>query len=544
MAINFNGLNYSYQNASIGICSPSEHWDVNNQYYVIDSITKYNIPLVQASYPTGSVVDDVHNATEFYSIISFSTYTLASFYNTTNNVVEIWWIRVLGVGFSLYQKVGEKSATSPIDTFTYCFFQTFTTPNGNMSDPVIYIEPPTYEYIDSPIGETLIGFRQKFEHTPSSSIYPSGETCLLQQGGGAGQIPKLGGYVGLDDLTLQPTDSDVSFGGDETGTSDIVPNPTIDPVPHPETPPISVDVSESGMLTLYKPTLAQVKTLASFLWSTDILTQLGKIWRDPLSLIISWGVLPFTPSTGGNRLVKLGGLDTINVTMPVITRQYHEFNCGTIKISQYFGSALDFNPYTKVSIFIPFVGIRELNTDEVMGATLSLKYNIDVLSGSFVATLRVVGGKSGVNAVLYHYSGNCLTSLPITSESMSALIQAGVSVATAPLGSSNIGSAIGSLAISTASNVASSKINVERSGSVTSTSGIMDTTIPYVIIERPIQSLASGYNKFMGYPSNITETLGNLSGFTKIERIISNGLKCTKEEMLEIESLLKEGVYL
>jgi hypothetical protein len=66
----------------------------------------------------------------------------------------------------------------------------------------------------------------------------------------------------------------------------------------------------------------------------------------------------------------------------------------------------------------------------------------------------------------------------------------------------------------------------------------------YLILNRPIQSLPSGFGENFGYPSNVTRTLSALTGFTQVDEVHLNGINATSDELAEIETLLKEGVIL
>ena len=100
-------------------------------------------------------------------------------------------------------------------------------------------------------------------------------------------------------------------------------------------------------------------------------------------------------------------------------------------------------------------------------------------------------------------------------------------------------------AISSAANVATMKVPISRAGDLIGNWGIMDDYRPYLILHRPVQSLARDYNKFKGYPSNITAVLGTLSGYTEVEHINLQGIpNATGEEMVEIKRLLMGGVLL
>ena len=101
--------------------------------------------------------------------------------------------------------------------------------------------------------------------------------------------------------------------------------------------------------------------------------------------------------------------------------------------------------------------------------------------------------------------------------------------------------ALGSIA-STAVN--SMKPSVEKSGSLSGTGGLMGIQTPYLIITRPRQAIPEGQNRFIGYPSFITDFIANLRGYTEVTEVHLEGIHATSAELTEIESILKSGVLL
>ena len=95
-----------------------------------------------------------------------------------------------------------------------------------------------------------------------------------------------------------------------------------------------------------------------------------------------------------------------------------------------------------------------------------------------------------------------------------------------------------------ATNVMSAKTQIQHTGTVSGSSGILGNRIPYVMIEYPNQSLAENYKHYVGYPSNMTASLGSLSGYTECEQLILSGITATDPELEEITEALKGGVYL
>ena len=112
--------------------------------------------------------------------------------------------------------------------------------------------------------------------------------------------------------------------------------------------------------------------------------------------------------------------------MPPATTQFVDVDCGSLFIDEHYGSALDYNPYTKISLFLPFVGMVEIDTDEVMNQTIFIKYRVDIVSGTCVAKIFV--GDVEDKSCLYQFNGDCAVSMPLNSADFStyraAFIQA------------------------------------------------------------------------------------------------------------------------
>lgn len=345
---------------------------------------------------------------------------------------------------------------------------------------------------------------------------------------------------GVEEEKEDPFERDPSGPGGGKGNYDD----TSDPVDFPKLP--TGGALESGAVVAHRVSKQTLQGIMYKLWDTNIFNILNmwqKAIQDPMNAIVSLHALPFNPVTDGSTPIWIGNYNT-ELSSPEVTSQYMEIDCGSIKLNEFWGSALDYSPYTKISIFLPFIGIKELAIEDVQATTIHVKYHVDVLTGDCIAFI-----KCGIS-VLYHYTGNCRMTIPLTSNSTDALqgvLRAAGGVASTLVGGA-VGGGVGIMAgatISTAANVASTKINTHRSGDMKGSLSLMDDFVPYLIIHRPVQSLAASYNNFKGYPSNITETLGSLSGYTEVEHIHLTGISgATDGELAEIESLLKGGVII
>lgn len=322
----------------------------------------------------------------------------------------------------------------------------------------------------------------------------------------------------------------------------------LDPTEVPDVPDISS--LAAGFITLYNPTQAALSSLGAFLWSNmfDIDT-FKKLFVDPMDCIISLGIVPCLPNSGGGQNIKFGNVDT-GVYSSTLGSQFAKVDCGWIDIQKYVGSFMDYSPYVKINLFLPYIGFVHLGSDDIMGGSINVKYNVDVLSGDCVAFIY-----HSSKGVLYSYSGNCRANIAITSQNYAAALKnyyesiVGIipnTVSGAAKGGA-AGAAAGAFggAVSAASDIVlNSKPTFQRSGNIGGSAGLMGVQTPFIIIERPNISVPNQVQHYAGQTSNITANLGECSGMTIVDYVHLHGIAATSEEIAEIESLLKAGVIL
>ena len=362
------------------------------------------------------------------------------------------------------------------------------------------------------------------------------------------------GSVEIPDYTIETEDIENPYGEDGTSTSgggdgDLGPGglDSVDPTEIPELPDVSAVAT--GFITMYNPTSANLSALGNFLWSGQFdLDTYKKLFADPMQGIIGLGIVPALPNSGGSRNIMFGNVDT-GVNCSYLASQYAKKDCGSVEIKKYVGSFLDNSPFVKLSLFLPYIGFVNLGTDDIMGGSINVQYNIDVLTGDCIAFI-----KHNTKGVLYAYHGNCLTNVPVSGQNYANALKnyyesvAGIIPATTngaaggPIGAI-AGAATG--ALNAASNVVlNSKPTFQRSGNIGGSAGILGVQKPFVIIERPNISVPNKVQHYLGQTSNITMNLGSCSGLTVVEAVHLNGISATSKELAEIDSLLKGGVIL
>lgn len=328
------------------------------------------------------------------------------------------------------------------------------------------------------------------------------------------------------------------------------PNP-IDPDPPVPPSPIIVPsnlpntVGSSKMFTVYNPSQLELNSLGAYLWDMDLIDMLRRIWQNPLDGIISLSQVFCTPVTGSPHNIILGFLDT-GVSANIVASQFKEIDCGTITIAEQKNNATDYNPYTAMELYLPFIGITEIDTNEFMGGSISVKYKVDVYTGTCLAEVKMTRTKDVPNgAVVYTFNGNCSQQLPLTSGDSRELIATLATAAGVGIGIATGGASIGIAGVMAggAGAIRREMLHVSHSGNLSANAGMLGHKKPYVIISRQNPYNANGYNRLYGYPTNKTVFLSNCSGYTRVKAGRYKGL-ATQNEKDEIMEFLMDGVIM
>ena len=346
-------------------------------------------------------------------------------------------------------------------------------------------------------------------------------------------------YVGDDDIS-QPGGG---FGnGDNTSDDNPIPD-TTDTTDFETT---NIIMNGSGLFTTHIMDTSAITNLVNKLWDTSISTALERLLgTKPLDVIISLKRLPVTITSNTTRNIYLGTNDT-EINTPIVTNQYVTVNCGTLYPKEYWGNSLDYSPSTKYFIYLPFVGIKSINVDWFQQKEITIKYIIDVLTGDFTCFIQ-----QGETTDTFHqnvvatYTGNCAMQYPLSASDYSGMFIAGMSVLKGGAAGAVFGGSAGAVlgAATSAANTITMKPSYDMTGVYNANMGFCGIMKPYIIIERPIQSLPAQVENYVGFPSNIVSTLSSLTGFTKVQDI-NLSVNCTLDEKNEIENLLKRGVII
>lgn len=342
-----------------------------------------------------------------------------------------------------------------------------------------------------------------------------------------------------------------------------------DPIPVPPIP--SDGAADAGFVTIYRMTFREFDEFASKCFADDVWSAIKLKFNNPTDFLVGALLLPFIPDVGLSYYPKFG-LKTLDTAYPRISNQFHDVDCGSVNITKYWGNCFDFEPYTKIQIWLPYIGYKDLPVDEFMGQTISVKYRCDCLTGDCIAFVYTgVVGETGpqVERVIAQFYGNCGVRVPFGSQSFDAAVAAGITLIGAAAasglvaaGSAAVGAESGAGVLMSAGQAAGGaatgavgraasvgvvqgmKPNVQHGGAAGASGGYMGIQKPYLIRRIPRQSLPEGFMNLKGYPSNIGGKLSDFTGLAIVDDIQLNNIPAMEDERKEIIDWLRGGVLI
>lgn len=380
------------------------------------------------------------------------------------------------------------------------------------------------------------------------------------------------------------------------GTGTLVPNGSNNP-----------NVASGGTFTMYAANMGTLQGLGAWLYSNNFFDAVGRdimnsLWNSPIEGIISITAFPFGVPASANvpENIKFGNLE-VPISLPVLQNSSYQINWGSVSIEPTWNSFLDYAPHTKIELYLPFsTGFVTLDPSDVMGGTVSVVTNIDLIKGTCV---HIVSSKYGVIGT---YGGVCGLQIPVSGVDTAGkalnLLVSGVTTAVSagagafaggthvaagitetnttnrvlsglrtPLDMSmqeardmagrvgaaaaqplldasrrynSIASRTAGVAGQTALAAFRTPASIQRSGSFATNGGGLGPTTPFIIFSCPDVNIPANYGHFYGYPLNATMRIGDLKGYSEITGVHLNNVPALVPELDEISSLLEGGVIL
>ena len=356
--------------------------------------------------------------------------------------------------------------------------------------------------------------------------------------------------VGPNNQTAAQSGTLPGKGGDPDALPDYItdyllpninwPNFKFPETPSGNTPVVTAPTNSlsNKLYTVYNPTDANLNSLGAYLWDPSIVRQLIELFtNNPMDAIISLHQIYATPSTTTAKNIILGCLDS-GVAAKVVTDQYVTIDCGSVNVPELYGDARD---YTQVQcdVFLPFIGMRQIDCHDVICCSVNIVYHIDVYTGSTLAELRIT--KQGVTQTLYTFEGNCSVQIPLTAADRSRMVQ-GIVAATTGLITGGVGAMAGAAAASALGGAA--QTSIQKSSGFSGNAGAMGCKKPYIVVTRQKSADASNYAHMIGNPTNKSVYIKDCRGFTRVKSVHLEIESATDIELNELEGILKQGILI
>jgi len=340
-------------------------------------------------------------------------------------------------------------------------------------------------------------------------------------------------------------------------------------------------------LTAYQLESSNLVDIGDFLFDTSFWSALKNKFEglsDPLSMIVSAVEIPFTLGVAPTTF-KLGGVEvTDSGGDPILcskhTGRYLKYSFGSIKLQEVWGTAKDYTN-CDISIFLPYVGMRQIDPDLGVNSVLTLACIIDVWTGDLNYMLEVNNTTMqnkyyNSSGVPYRWSGNCGNKIPIGKVDPSTpILNVAASLGSMAIGAAVLGAAGAGAgpavadAITAASNVGATsaaaggamlaggaqgfmhQLNngfspiAQSSGNISGALGYMDFQYPYLVIKRGVPSYPNNWRAEIGAPRYQEFLVSSLSGYTEFAEIHADAVNgASDDEKAMIEDMMKAGVIL
>ena len=382
---------------------------------------------------------------------------------------------------------------------------------------------------------------------PSSEYDPKSDTTVLKY-----YMP-----VGINTNTPKTSDSEPSV--IEKYYPYVLSIPTAGASIVPGLP--DADTETSGLVscnkfwTLYNPSDAQMDALGGVLWDQNVIDILKQTFISPTDGIISYGQVYFTPQTTNTKELVIGNYPTGITGVAVLDTAHYILDFpDALTIPRYYEDYRDYTD-TKVYIYLPFVGLEELDPNDVVGCVLKLKYHIDMITGTCIAEIisypyvdDVTSWTSGSAIGHYIFQGNAMVQLPITSNDRSRLLSGllnGV-ISGAQSGAmigGGAGGIIGGIVGGAIGGITHGFGEVQKTGGFSANSGALsEYKTPYVSIQRKIPVDPVNYQLLKGDPAYSLISLASVHGYVECSDVRLNISGATDTEIDMIRSALRAGV--
>ena len=298
-----------------------------------------------------------------------------------------------------------------------------------------------------------------------------------------------------------------------------------------------------------------LRDLSDYLWNTDMTTW-SEIWENlklvgenRLDAIINILMFPFAVNSSSNpEYIRIGRQTTNCNGYPINMSQTQVFDLGSCYCFGKYQNFLDYEPYTKAWLYVPFFGLFRVPLREFMYKNINIKMVVDLMTGS--AQIVVYAEFNGQKPILYK-NGVVGMQIPVTGRDIGKVVEHYVNIAKTTFSgigqavSGNYGGALGSAFDMVIQGATADGVPIESDGSASPQCGLNMPKNCYFLLERPaLINTVPDYGQLIGYACCKSGLIGSFNGFSKFENVKLDFTNATDFEKSEIIRLLESGIYL
>lgn len=351
----------------------------------------------------------------------------------------------------------------------------------------------------------------------------------------------------------------------ETGGGDGLGDNESDKMDNPENPKLSPIAAGNN---LYAMTINELEQTFNFLWDGHNKDILGVTISEAniIDTLCNCFYMPFDILSHDSAhcieaTVTAGGYASKVNSKAIISGYNKRFNFGDIEIDEYYGSYLDYSPFTTVSIYLPYIGFKQLDVSKCMGKKINVTYSVDFSQG--IVTAYISYYYDGNKQVFAEFSGQIGIPIKVTGKNTTAaenavkdaafavggFALAAISILAAPAtgGTSLVGTAgavgAGINAIGKTVNAMTVQPDSISVGNAGAENWLLSPQGCYVHIQRPRTATPENFKDTNGWATRYTGTISEFTGYLECSTVI-NTVSATAEEKNQITNLLKQGVYI
>ena len=291
-----------------------------------------------------------------------------------------------------------------------------------------------------------------------------------------------------------------------------------------------------GLLTTtYVLTQERLTNIANKLWDSSFIDNIKLVNNNPIENVCSVKMLPVKVS-GEEKEIYIGNVN-FGINGEKISSNYAPWYSErkTISLKSDLPVWANYAPFTKLSIYLPYIGYKELDVNRFMGRSIQVKYIVDVLTGMCKAVILNDLGK------VISFDGNCGVDIPLTASNKAqhdfAYLQSVIGGVASVASKDVIGATMN------IQNAISNPFSSQTSGCNTPTCSSNEGNVIALYIDYPHIQYPSTFAKENGLPCNLSLVLKNCKGFTKVasDSIDLSGIPCLDEEKERLRQILTDG---